>query len=116
MNKQSVTTFAWGAAAGGIALAIVLFATGWAVRSDTADRNARSMSQTAVTENLAKICVAQFEAVADKAEKLAALKQTSTWQRGTYVSEQGWATMPGSDAAASQVASECAELLLKALG
>jgi hypothetical protein len=113
MNKQSVTTFAWGAVAGGIGLAVLLFATGWAVRSDTADRNARSMSQTAVTENLAKICVAQFQTVADKAEKLAALKRIDYWQRATYVNEQGWATMPGSESGTSQVASECAELLVK---
>jgi len=113
MKKQDIKTFVWGVAAGGIALSIVLFATGFAVRSDTAEQNARMMSQSAVAESLAKICVAQFEAAADKDTKLAALKKIDGWQRGGYVNEQGWATMPGSDAGSSQVAAACAVLLTK---
>ena len=113
MNKEKITTFVWGAVAGGIGLSIVLFATGWAVRSDTAERSARAMAQTAVADSLAKICVAQFEATGDKKEKLAAMMKVDSWQRGNYVSEQGWATMPGSDSGTSMVASECAERLAK---
>jgi hypothetical protein len=116
MNKDKVTTFAWGVVAGGIGLSIALFATGWAVRSDTAEREARMMSNQAVADSLAKICVAQFKASSDKSEKLAALLKTDSWQRGNYVNEQGWATMPGSDSADGQVASECAELLAKMNG
>jgi hypothetical protein len=113
MNKQNITPFAWGAVAGAIVLSIGMFASGWAVTSGAADRSAKTMTETAVVENLAKICIAQFEAAADKAEKLAALKRIDYWQRATYVNEQGWATMPGSESGTSQVASECAELLVK---
>jgi hypothetical protein len=112
MDKQKVTTFAWGLVAGGIALSAVLFGTGWAVRADTAERDARVMANTAVAERLAQICVAQFQAVPDKDQKLAALKEIDTWRRGNYVVEQGWATMPGSDSGTGQVASESATLLV----
>lgn len=113
MTKQQIKPFAWGAAIGAIALSIVMFQTGWAVTSHTAEANARTMAQAAVVENLAAICVAQFEAALNKEEKLNRLIATDSWQRGSYVSEQGWATMPGSDSPASQVASACAARLAK---
>jgi hypothetical protein len=116
MNKQSVTTFVWGLVAGGIGLSILLFSTGWAVRAETADRDAQVQSQAAVAERLAEICVAQFQVAPDKTEKLVALKGIDTWRRGNYVNEQGWATMPGSDAGTSQVASECATMLVNLKG
>lgn len=113
VNKQQIKPFAWGAVVGAVALSIVMFATGWAVTSSTAAADARAMTQAAVTDNLAAICVAQFEETADKKEKLSKLIATNTWQRGSYVQEQGWATMPGSDSATSQVAAACAMRLAK---
>ena len=61
--------------------------------------------------SLAEICVAQFEQTDNKDEKLSKLIATNSWQRGAYVSKQGWATMPGSDSSTSQVAAECAARL-----
>ncbi len=113
MNKQQIKPFAIGAVAGAIALAIVMFSTGWAVTSNTAQTNARKMSQDAVVESLAAICVAQFEQADDKDQKLSKLVATDSWQRGGYVSDQGWATMPGSDTPASDVATACAQRLAK---
>lgn len=113
MNKQQIKPFAIGAVAGAIALAIVMFSTGWAVTSNTAQTNARIMSQDAVVESLAAICVAQFEQADDKDQKLSKLVATDSWQRGGYVSDQGWATMPGSDTPASGVATACALRLAK---
>ena len=111
MKKQDIKVFAWGAVLGGIGLTIAMFASGWAVTSGTAERNARMLSQTAVTESLAKICVAQYKASANKDGKLEAMKQVSSWDQGTFVNKQGWATMPGSDSGTGQVARECAKLL-----
>jgi len=113
MNKQQIKPFVWGAVVGGIALAIVLFATGMAVTGGSAERSAKLMARSAVAASLAEICVAQFEAAPDKAVKLAAMKDLQSWRRGPYVSEQGWATMPGRERGASEVASECAVLLAK---
>jgi len=116
MKKEKVTTFVWGAVAGGIGLSILLFSSGWAMRSDTAEREARMMSNQAVADSLAQICVAQFEASNDKEMKLAALLATDTWQRGNFVDQQGWAVMPGGASADGRVASACAALLAKMHG
>lgn len=113
MNKEQIRPFALGAIAGAIVLSIAMFSTGWAVTGNTAEVKARAMSYASVAEALAKICVAQFEVSTDKNEKLTKLIATDTWQRGTYVSDQGWATMPGSNSADSQVARACATRLAK---
>ena len=114
--KQQIKPFACGAVIGAIALSIVMLSTGWAVTSNTAQTDSRVMSQRAVVESLAAICVAQFEHTDNKAEKLSKLAATDSWQRGSYVSDQGWATMPGSDSPESAVALECAERLTKMQG
>lgn len=112
MNKQQVKPFTWGVVAGGAALAIVMFASGWAVTSGSAETSAMTMSRSAVVDSLAAICVAHFEAAVNKEEELGKLMATDTWQRGKYVSEQGWATMPGSESPDSKVASACASLIV----
>jgi len=116
VNKQQMKPFAWGAVVGAVGLSILMFSTGWAVTSGVAEADAREMSRAAVIENLAAICVAQFEATANKEENLNKLIATDTWQRGSYVQQQGWAIMPGSDSATSQVAAACAMRLAQLSG
>lgn len=95
-------------AIGAIALAVFLGFTrgGWMTAS-----GASTMSQTAVVERLTAICVAQFNAGPQRAQKLAELKATSRYQRDNYVSDEGWATMPGETAPDNEVAVLCAEQL-----
>ena len=83
---------------------------GW-VTGGTAQKAATTQANNAVVQRLSTICVAQFQQDPAKAEKLTALKATSSYQKGTYVKEQGWATMPGDEQADSKVASECAKQL-----
>ena len=116
MTKDQIKPFTWGAVVGAIALSIVMFSTGWAVTSSTSNTNAKKMSQDAVVENLASICVAQFEGTDNKVEKLNALVETDSWKRSKYVTDQGWATMPGSESAERDVATECAQRLAKMQG
>ena len=116
MDGQKMKTFTWGAVTGAIALTVVLFTTGIAVSGSSAERQARMKANTAVAARLAEICIAQYEVDSDKIAKLAAMKDLSTWQRGNYVNQQGWATMPGSDSGASDVASECALRLAEMSG
>ena len=113
MKKDQIQPFAWGAVAGAIVLSIVMFSTGWAVTSSTSNTTAKKMSKDAVVENLAAICVAQFEGTDNRDEKLSALVETDSWKRSRYVSDQGWATMPGSEAPTRDVATECAQRLAK---
>ena len=116
MNKSHVKPFTWGAVVGAIVLSIVMFSTGWAVTSSTSNTNAREMTQDAVVENLAAICVAQFERTDNRDEKLNTLIETDSWKRSRYVSDQGWATMPGSESPTKDVAAECAQRLAKMQG
>lgn len=83
---------------------------GW-VTGGTAQKTATAQANNAVVQRLSTICVAQFQQDPAKDAKLTALKATSSYQQGTYVKDQGWATMPGDEQADNKVASECAKQL-----
>lgn len=85
---------------------------GW-VTGATAQKTATTQANGAVVQRLSNICVAQFQQDAAQTEKLVALKATSSYQQGTYVKEQGWATMPGDEQPDNKVAAECAKLLVQ---
>lgn len=101
----------WGAIGGAAALAIIGFSWGGWVTGGTAEEKAKQRSEKAVVTALAPICVEQFRANANASQNLDALRKVSTWQQGSFVEKGGWATMPGSTSADTQVASACAELL-----
>ena len=113
MKRDQITPFAWGAVAGAVVLSIVMFSTGIAVTSSTSNTNAKKMSHDAVVESLASICVAQFEGADNRDENLNQLVATDSWKRSGYISDQGWATMPGSESPMRAVANECALRLVK---
>jgi hypothetical protein len=68
--------------------------------------------QTAVVQRLAKICAAQFGSDAENVQKLAELQALGTSARSSFISDSGWATMPGEDAPDSKVVSECVKQVL----
>ena len=110
----STETFLWGAAAGAVLLAIVGFSLGGWVTAGTAQDRMRASAQQAVVASLTPICVAQFRSDPKAKASLAALKETDSWKQAGYVSEAGWAKMPGSkEAADSGVAQACADVILK---
>jgi hypothetical protein len=86
---------------------------GW-VRSSTAQRAADLTARDAVVSRLATICVSQFNQDPAKDQKLTELQAASSFQRGGYVTEQGWATMPGDEQPDRRVADACATQLLQA--
>jgi alpha/beta superfamily hydrolase len=100
-----------GAFVGAVVLAIVGFSWGGWVTGGTATRNAAAASHDAVVAALAPICVERFREQADAVVKTDALVKTSSWERGNMVEKSGYATMPGSKMADSDVARACAELL-----
>jgi hypothetical protein len=85
------------------------------VTSGSAQEMADQQEEKAIIAALTPICVAQFRSqTADvRATQLAALKEESSWQRGSYVEKQGWATMPGSKEPIDEVADACATELMK---
>ncbi len=101
----------WGAVIGAAAISVVGFSSfGWTLGS-TAERMAKARAQTAVVDVLAPICVEKFQHQADAATKLIEFKKVSSWDRRSVIEKGGWATMPGTDAPNSTVATACAERL-----
>ena len=116
MKKEVIKPLVGGIAIGAIALLIVIFWTGWVVTSNKAESQGEQMAAAAVVEVLAPICVEQFAQDPNKAERLEALKEKSSYQRDDYVAEIGWATMPAAESPVRGVADECAERILKLKG
>jgi hypothetical protein len=108
------TPFLWGAVAGAVALSIIGFSWGGWLSATGAERLAAARADAATVAALSPICVTQVEAQPMARASLAALRATSTWEQADYVRNGGWATMPGSTEPNREVASACAEALMKA--
>ena len=101
-----------GAVVGAIALAIIGFSWGGWVTGGTAAKDSVAASHTAVVAALAPICVERFRGESDAAGRTAALIKTNSWEREAMIQKSGFATMPGSTTADSDVAGACAEILV----
>ena len=107
---------AWGAVGGAVAIAIIGFSAGWVTTSDSAMAMAEEQADEAVLTALTPVCVARFEALGavEQEKQLAAMEELSTWERGDIVSEAGWATMPGAEEPADDLAEACSEEIIAA--
>lgn len=106
----------WGAVAGAIAITVTLFATGLVMTDSKAQEIVADQSDKAVLAALTPICVAQFKQATSASEQrtlLVALQAEKSWQQEDFVSERGWATMPGSMDPNNDVADACASELIK---
>jgi len=110
--RPTKTIVFWSWVASVVVTMIIGFTWGGRVTGRTARNMAEVMAEDAVVRRLAPICVLQFKKDPGKDQKLKELKETSTYQRGDYVRNQGWATMPGEKEPDSKVADECAKLLM----
>ncbi len=113
MKKETITPFVWGIVVGVIVLLIVIFSTGWVVTRGSAQEKAEEMAEKAVVDQLAPICVVQFQQDPKREERLKELKERNSWMSGDYVKGMGWATMPGAESPARGVADECARRLME---
>ena len=113
VDKEKIKTGLWGAAGGAIITMIIGFAWGGWVLGSNSLTMGEEMAQTSVVERLTPICVAQFNKDPEKDKKLKELKGKSSWDRDTYVKEQGWATMPFEKEPDRDVAEKCAEQIMK---
>ena len=102
----------WGAVGGAAALAFIGFMFGGWVTGGKAKELAQEQSQKAVVAVLAPVCVDNFRHATNAAENLVKLKAINySYEKGTYISQGGWATFPGSSEPNSAVAQACAETL-----
>ncbi|UCE54596.1 MAG: hypothetical protein JSV31_03910 [Desulfobacterales bacterium] len=112
VNKEKIKTGVWGAIVGAIIVMIIGFGWGGWVLGSTSQKNADTMVADALGARLVPMCVAQFNADAEKETKFKELKAKNYWEREKYVEEQGWATMPFEKESDSEVAEVCVEQIL----
>jgi len=108
---QNTSAYLWGAFLGAVALAIIGFSWGGWVTGGSATRSATAAAHDATVAALAPICAERFRSQPDAMVKTDALIKTSSWDRASGIEKSGFATMPGSKAADSDVARACAEIL-----
>jgi hypothetical protein len=113
-SHPAIKPVAWGVVIGAVGMAAIGFwGLGWTLRG-SAERMATSRAEAAVVDALTPICVARFRTQADAPAMLRELSKISTsWDRRSFIEKGGWATVPGSTAPNSDVATACAETLGK---
>jgi len=112
--QPSKTLLVW-CCVGAVALTMLVgFQWGGWHTANGATTLATSAAKDAVIEQLVPICVAQFNLDPARNEKLIAMKDVSSYQQASYVTDQQWATMPGAEKPVSKVADACAKLILSA--
>jgi hypothetical protein len=99
----------YSAACSAVALAVIGFSWGGWVTGGTARTMATDQSKVDVVTALSLICIDQSKRDPLLAERVAAIKTASSWNRGDLVLKNGWATMPGSAEGDSQIAKDCAD-------
>ena len=107
--QPSKTLLAWACVITAVATMIVGFSWGGWVTGGSSDKRASVAAHDAAVAALASICVDRFRAQGDAAVKLVELSKVSTWERGSFIERSGFALMPGSKTADSDVARACAE-------
>ncbi|NQW02354.1 MAG: hypothetical protein HQ483_21800 [Rhodospirillales bacterium] len=116
MNFKSIKAPLWGAVGGAIVMAIVGFSWGGWVTENKASIMSAQAADIAVLARLTPICVSQYRQDTDKVEKLAAFKELNNWDKGAYVSDQGWSLIPGEKETDSNVSRDCALALSELTG
>jgi hypothetical protein len=102
----------WGAVGGAAALAVVGFGFGGWMSGSKAAEFAQQRADKAVVAVLAPMCVDKFRHAQNADDNLGKLNAISySWEKGSYVSKGGWATLPGSGEPNPAVAQACAEML-----
>jgi hypothetical protein len=103
-----------GAIVGAIATMIIGFSQGGWYSTGSAERLAQQKSEVAVIDALIPICVNQSKIDPDATAKLGQLVAMKTsYEQRDFVMTAGWATMPATDAPNRDLASACAETLVK---
>lgn len=115
MKSETAANFKfgiWGVIMGASAAMIIGFAWGgWATSS-----KAQEISDIAVLESQAAICVAQFMLQPDNQAQLQELGKLDSWKRDEFVEKAGFDKMPGQEKAeygVSRVCTDELELLIK---
>ena len=110
--QASKTVLFWACAGSVIAATVVGFSWGGWVTGGSAQDMADKAAAQARQEVAAVVCVDRFMAAPDARVQLAALQEmTSSYTRGRFVQDGGWASMSASSTDDRKAAGLCAEEL-----
>ena len=112
VNKEKIKAGVWSAIGGAVVVMIIGFGWGGWVLGSTSQRTADTTAAEALVARLTPMCVAQFNADAEKDRKFEELKAKNRWDQDKYVEEQGWATMPYEKESDNMVAQSCVQQIL----
>ncbi|TEA77790.1 hypothetical protein [Allopusillimonas ginsengisoli] len=112
--KPSKTLWFWSCAGTAALTMIIGFTAGGWVTGGTATEQAQASTKQAVAQLAANICTNRFNAAPDASAKLAALKETDSWKRDTFIEEGGWVTFADTQKPVAGAAELCASQLLAA--
>jgi len=108
---ESVKPAIWGMVCGGIATMVVGFSWGGWITTGAAGQLEKASAKAAVIAEFTPLCVAMAE---PQAEKLAELKELSSWKHNDYVTDAGWVDSV-SQQYRSDVAGDCATALIASM-
>jgi hypothetical protein len=111
-SGRTVRYFIGGLIVGAILSPVLLFSFGHTTTTANAERMARDAANRAEAMVITPYCVANFNKSPDAKANMAALEKTNHWERGTFISEGGWAQAPDGSGRGSLVANACADKLL----
>ena len=110
--RPSKTLWFWSVAGTAVLTMIVGFTAGGWTTGGTAAEMAEDAASTARAELVANLCVERFVTGPNASQKLAELKDTSSYQRDTFITEGGWVKLAGMDREAPGAADRCADQLV----
>ena len=103
-----------GAIVGAIATMIVGFSQGGWYTTGSADRLAQQKAEVAVIDALLPVCINQSKLDPEAIAKLGQLSAMKTsYEQRDFVINAGWATMPAAGEPNRELASKCADALVK---
>ena len=97
----------YGAVIGAAFVGIVGFSWGGWVTGGTSNDRAVAMARNDVVASMAPGCLDIALSDPSRADKLAAIREASTYQKRDALMTAGWATMPGTDAPDRDIAQAC---------
>jgi|SRR5687768_13307382 len=103
-----------GAIVGAIATMILGFSQGGWYTGGSAERLAQQKAEVAVIDALIPVCISQSKLDPEATSKLGKLTAIKTsYEQRDFVINAGWATMPAAEGPNRELASKCADALVK---
>jgi hypothetical protein len=106
----------WSCAACIVATVAIGFTWGGWVTNTTAAAMADRAAIAGQAKLAAAICVDRFVTGPDASAQTARLKAAETWQRGDFIRQAGWLTLPGRTEPVAGAADLCVQTILASAG